>query len=49
MGYNELLRDIRQLTRLERQSLLIEAAMVDNPIVGHGLTDQQWLAVKIIE
>lgn len=49
MGYNDLLVAIKALTVAERQSLLIEAALIDDPIVDHGLSAEQWAEVKEAE
>lgn len=49
MGYNDILTAIRELTPTERQSLLIEAALIDDPIVDHGLSSQEWREVKEAE
>ena len=49
MGYKDILNAIRELSQVERQNLLVEAAMIDDPIVDHGLSDEQWAEVKKAE
>jgi len=46
MGFNEILTALPSLTVEQRQQLIADAIRMNDTVVDHGVTEEQWRRIK---